>query len=466
MRTAILLATGAAALTFYAFGACTGADETGSTGASGKPATSSSKGGTSSDAGTTATGGGGSPGLCDAVPPPVGIPQGWKEFTDWSCACRFYYPPNPTTMAPPINWVACPEKTNGIDCRMMKVDWTTKLAAIAVDVSFDRSSTGTEVLQFRRNVDPATPVWLEVEVDGPVHAALARVWNAVNSDADIGCFLTLQQVHDGKYILGVRGDSSELPELKSPHRGAIGGGVDEPAPRLLAHYTDGINRDWRVSATTVMRVDTTFSVYASPWSMDKDVLVTRPDLDPGGAPSSQWLVVGDAIFWGTTPSAPGINVYDPAGGTRPFIRYLGDDTKGAMDLGTDGTNLVWTYGEGVMQGNDFPTRSVMTAPFTTDGKKAAAGQKRLRSAPHPCVGCASWVVGCGYAAHEGYGNVIVVRLSDGWSWLVPNTTTQQLTSPFGIDCQDVFIFSKLGDPKQFNIARVRLDSLGPGIPPD
>ncbi len=466
MRTALLLGAGAVALAMYACGACTRSSETGSVGAGGKSGTNSTKA-SSIDVGSTASAAGGGGGGCAPVPPPPGIPEGWKEFSDWSCGCRFYYPPDPKAMAPPITWVPCPEKPNGIDCRAMKVDWTSKLAAIAVDVSFDRSSTGVETLQFRRNVDPATPVWLQVEVDGPVRSALARVWNATKSDSDIGCFLTLEQIREGKYVLGVAGDSSVSPEAQSPHRGAVGGSIDDPVPHLLAHYTDGLNRNWRVSSTTVMRVDTTFSVYASPWSMDKDVLVTRPDIDPGGAPSSQWLVVGGAVFWGTSPSHPGINVYDPAGGARPFIRFLGDSTKGAMDLGTDGTNMVWTYGEGVMQGNSFPVRSVTTAPFTTDAKVVAASQMRLRSAPEPCIGCDQWLVGCGYAAHNGdANNVIVVRLSDGWSWFVPTSLTQSLERPVGIDCQDVFIFAELGQPQQFNIARVRLDSLGAGMPPD
>jgi hypothetical protein len=77
-------------------------------------------------------------------------------------------------------------------------------------------------------------------------------------------------------------------------------------------------------------------------------------------------------------------------------------------------------------------------------------------------------VGCGYAAHHMVDDTgtatLVVRISDGVSWIVPHSPTFEHDNVIGITCDDVFILGDMaGEP---NIMRVRLDSLGPGIPPD
>jgi hypothetical protein len=73
-------------------------------------------------------------------------------------------------------------------------------------------------------------------------------------------------------------------------------------------------------------------------------------------------------------------------------------------------------------------------------------------------------VGCGYAANAYNAQTVVVRLSDGVSWLLPYTSTMAFDDPIGITCDEVFIRGTYGGV--VNIARVHLDSLGPGTPPD
>src|SRR5207253_2833979 len=150
---------GGTALAIYACGACGQKSVTGgASGAGGRAASSgiiaSSTLQSSSTATASGSGAGSGGGGCWPVDPPASIPKGWAEFSEWSCQCRFYYPPDPKNMVPAINWVACPEAPNGINCRTMKVDWTTKFAAVAVDASWDRMADGTEIVQFRRNVAP------------------------------------------------------------------------------------------------------------------------------------------------------------------------------------------------------------------------------------------------------------------------------------------------------------------------
>jgi hypothetical protein len=97
--------------------------------------------------------------------------------------------------------------------------------------------------------------------------------------------------------------------------------------------------------------------------------------------------------------------------------------------------------------------------------------RRLRSQLSSVVtlGVDPWVVGCGYGARASGGSedIQVVRISDGWSWLIPN----QLQAPgfvatraLGLTCDEIFVWGVVDGT--YSVARIRLDSLGPGLPPD
>ncbi|MGH7328711.1 MAG: hypothetical protein ACREJX_10210, partial [Polyangiaceae bacterium] len=91
--------------------------------------------------------------------------------------------------------------------------------------------------------------------------------------------------------------------------------------------------------------------------------------------------------------------------------------------------------------------------------------RRLRSEQTP-PGDRPFVVGCGYAARQesdalGDG-VRIVRISDGRSWRL-GTQPESLDTPLAINCAEIFINVSQLDS---NLVRIRLDSLGPGDPPD
>lgn len=195
--------------------------------------------------------------------------------------------------------------------------------------------------------------------------------------------------------------------------------------------------------------------------------VTSLATDPENLQISDIVLSGDAAFWDANDSLQAaIGSWDPAHGTRQLVRFLGDHTKGAGGLGTDGKDMVWSYGEGKQPGDDistYPTRSIMTAPFTTD--PAALKPRRLRSQPGETIGVTTWVLGCGYAAHVSGLGAIVVRIADGVSWVLPsNYPDFTPKTPIGLTCDDVFVMGTLNG--KIDIGRFRLDSLGPGTPPD
>jgi hypothetical protein len=105
-------------------------------------------------------------------------------------------------------------------------------------------------------------------------------------------------------------------------------------------------------------------------------------------------------------------VWTPAAGASDLVSYSTDTSRGAMDLGGDGRDLVWLSGAGHTDpAGWFPTIAIMTSPFTTDPKQLAP--RRLRSEEGPYFGTAPFVVGCGYAARQLPEGIRVVRLVDG-----------------------------------------------------
>ena len=90
------------------------------------------------------------------------------------------------------------------------------------------------------------------------------------------------------------------------------------------------------------------------------------------------------------------------------------------------------------------------------------------------------VVGCGYAARsttlepspgEFTTTTYVVRLSDGVAWALPDgpNTSFGWRRPLAITCDEIFALVDSAPNGRmtsfFNVARLRLDALGPGIPP-
>jgi hypothetical protein len=405
---------------------------------------------------SSSTGGG----PCLPQPTPDYVPSGWMELTTWSCDCRLWVPTSPLQMPAPIAWESCPETPDGLECRMMVIDWRRDNVPVGWHARMTTDDDGLPILAFVRvGIQPDNGL-IMAYADGPV-------LSAVVAEHGSGCLFHNSCLIEGKWLSGVRGhDAHEAP---SKHQGAIGGAVDSFVPQVLAHtvdYENPFTDGWSCSGKWVARLTWPFVMTVFPWDESQVIEVTSSATDPQGMDMSQLTMVGNALFWTTAnASKSGINVWDPNAGTRLFRRWVDDPSRGAGNLGTDGVDLVWCYGEGKGPGDEhFPVRSIMTAPFTTDPDVVARTERRLRSQPDYPVQVNEWVVGCGYAARDTNNKVFVVRLSDGWAWYLPSTPTQFIGRPIGLTCDEVFFFGKVNGVH--NIMRVRLDSLGPGLPPD
>ena len=164
-------------------------------------------------------------------------------------------------------------------------------------------------------------------------------------------------------------------------------------------------------------------------------------------------------------------------GTKTLIGFGNDYSRGAGHPGSDGVDLVWLQGEDrVPSEHNFPKRWIMTSKFSTDPTQIKP--RRLIPWAPSLIGTTTGdlppPVGCGYAVYDGLGGdlhpgqsgLIIVRISDGVSWMVPSVSKvppDGWSAPIAITCNEVFSRYKGGFLE--TIRRVRLDSLGPGTPP-
>lgn len=396
------------------------------------------------------------------------MPAGWEEYADWSCDCRFYVPASTDALPPPIVWEPCPESPGGIQCRQMHVDWPYLSDTPVAFYNFlDWKPGQPPVIAFRRIVTAAAQphtIDMVAEVDGPVRNAFR--WQKVpgQPSPNPGCFPGIHSMSEGMWVLGVRGHDANGANSESQHKGAIGGPIEKLHPPVVAHIVDDYAYTWSAGAKWVGYGNAPeLKAEIMPWSGQPVTFLSSSAVDPDHLNLVNLLIRGDAAFWEAgSLQLGGINVWTPDKGSRPFIRWVGDYTKKTGGFGTDGVDMVWTMGEKQAPSDAKFTGSVMTAPFVTDPEQVKS--RRLRSFTSN-IANEAWSVGCGYAARGWSANdTLVVRLSDGVSWVVQNSGNMIFADPFGITCDEVFILGRYGDA--WNIARVRLDSLGPGIPPD
>ena len=172
-------------------------------------------------------------------------------------------------------------------------------------------------------------------------------------------------------------------------------------------------------------------------------------------------------------------VFTDVGGVKDLLSFGDDTTRGIADLGTDGQQLVWVEGTERPQPNGvYPNVTAFVSPFTTE--PAQIQKRALRSDLSGYgFGTSPFVVGCGYATRSaemksdgGFASgTQLIRLSDGYAWRLPDGPNVDWgwRRALAVTCDEVFILLAEKPtptaPPRTNIARVRIDSLGPPTPP-
>lgn len=416
------------------------------------------------------------------APGDAGPSEAWVPLQGAVKSCRYLVPAEGTPMPSPIVWERCPESDAGLSCRVMRIDWSNTRTAL-LEPNSTRFSldphTGAPLLAFTRaDVSQTAPnVWnsgyqfVVAEADGPVR-------NMVFLE-DTGCDRCHPQtdfsMQDGWYSLDIE-EHDTCDHDSDAEMVALVGGVGQGAPQAAArHVAVPPDRQFLsyVSQRWLAEWDVNLAVSAVDRKSGRRYQVFAPGQDPDLLSPRYITLAREGIFVGLSGDGDtGVMSWDPAAGSRPLLRWYGDFSRGAGNFATDGVHMVWTQGEGKPPGGsymDYATTSIMTAPFTTDPATLNSTARRLRSDPGAGILnlFETYVVGCGRAAHFTGEGLFIVRLSDGYSWLVGNRPELSFGKAVGISCDEVFVLARGPSPtSSTTIARIGLGSLGAPLPPD
>ena len=402
--------------------------------------------------------------------------EGWDLYPDYDPRCEFYVPRSAAYLPPPIKWEPCrsnPETATKA-CRQMVFDWDPPKSSprqwTTPGVDAIRSSNGRINLMTARAVD-GDRIRFVADVDGPVHMAIRQKFSP-------RCALA-ETWSDGDYYAYAVYDSEAKGELSSYGGGAIGGRIGDLRPKTLKHYHDDVSRGFITGNPGLLELAlgkmtlnswVDGSVKTQVWSSAQD----------DGLGQNFMFFHGPALLWqSNTEVFHKLKVFTEAEGTKDLIGNTTDFTVGTADIGSDGKVLVWLEGSSRPQSNGvFPNVAIVTSPYTTDPTKL---QRRVLRTDVSGYGFATgpFKVGCGYAARVGFLKVgadlaqgtMLIRLSDGAVWKLPDGPTADWgwRFPLAVTCDEIFVRVADTPPgnasHHFNVARVRIDSLGTPTPP-
>ena len=309
------------------------------------------------------------------------------------------------------------------------------------------------------------------EIDGPM-------LTAIREQAPTKCVLG-DVVTDGDHYAYRVYDAEAKGEVSSYGGGSLGGSLDELRPKVLRHNHDSYTRGFIAGDPGLLEVSGgLMSLYSwNDGSLIKDIWSSSQD---NGLAQNYQFFRGDTLFWASDDSA--INkqkVYTGAAGVKDLLSFGDDFSRGVADLGTDGQQLVWIEGMNRPQPNGvFPDVTAYVAPFTTNPAQIVKRALRSDLSGYP-FGTGPFVVGCGYAARSTFvkrdggleDGTILIRLSDGYAWHLPDGPGVDWgwRTPLAITCDEIFVTvverpTPTAVPR-VNVARVRIDSLGPPTAP-
>jgi hypothetical protein len=344
----------------------------------------------------------------------------------------------------------------------MRIGWQHPTSAIAYGVAGDFWNGHVYLQLTRLSTSPPAKVMMVADADGPVRGAFMQATlpskgcTFIAPDA-VG-FGTLRE---GKFIGSIYGDDPNVTPEVSFAEAMFGAAFDELRPHVLGTWTKSQGHAIAVSSTHYAAY-TVGGILIAPWGGAFKWIYPVAGV-PGGSEQTSVVMWANLAFW----ASGDVTYYNqlawqPGGGPYPFFYFGSDVSRGASGLGTDLTDMVWTY-------RDPGGVSVMTAPHGTDPSQL--NQRRLRSYNADVI--APWIVGCGHAAHAtGPGKIMIVRLNDGFSWTLSTSTCQGPNYTNGycfgnvvaLSCGEAFVTA--GPNGQPNILRLRYDALGPGTAPD
>lgn len=402
------------------------------------------------------------------VPPPPGVPDGWIPFTDYPDPdCHFYVPGSRSLLPPPVEWRPCdrPPQPASIACEQMKITWPASInGALGWPIASQAwlQPDGTYTMAIVRGL-PGTTYYLVADADGPVHSALLTV-------DETRCLPYPNDLRDGRVVYKVF-EADASGRLSEYGGGALVSGIDDLRPRAYLRFQDQIARGYLVGLPGVLEVQSypTSVLILHDWTDPSSMATISSAARDNGLQQIPDAFQGGALLLEANSGAISkLRTWTLDSGVVDLIPFGTDVTQGVANLAANETDMVWLHATGRTSGTGaYPAVEYMTSPFTTDPSRVQP--RRLRSDADLHFGTGLTQIGCGFASWVRTDAIRVVRLSDGTSWLLSNVsgTPWHWTEPLAVTCTHLYasVQVQMGDGGwTTTIARIRLDSLGDGIP--
>jgi hypothetical protein len=395
---------------------------------------------------------------CTPVPRPSYVPGGWVPYDDYAPCSGLYIPTDPSQLPAPITWQPC-EATAGVaGCRRINLDWGPLPSQPGTDADAALDANGNVVLLTSRpygDADGGLTVHhvlsLIAAPDGPVYTALL----ATQPKTYRPYVFVPPTFAPPRWILLVL--ENDAFNTSGYIAGTLGNLRPTAHGRLPGNYSAVVG-DLGVLGIGSNAFVTLF---------DFDAGVSLLDIKTPSLPMSFEWMFRSSVFWqGNSGYVDDVGRWDADAGAMDFINYGFDPNHGAMALGTDGTDMVWlqVHGMNPDAGPYVPaTVDYWTSPYVTSSQTLQP--RRLRSETPPASVGSPITVGCGRASYATPAGLRIVRLSDGWSWFIPDAGGWNWQQTLALTCNELFVRVRTAGPIT-TMARVAFNQLGPGIAPD
>ncbi len=364
-------------------------------------------------------------------------------------------PTDASQLPTPIDWQTCEAASGGSGCRRIAFDWSppppTPLGTDA-DVAID--DNGTAVVLTSRSFQGGGRLHFVAAADGPVYSALLSTQlDTFASAAFLSPSMTAR-----RWVLRI------LENVSANGGGYIGGTSASVQPTTHARFSSNAVHSAVVGDLGIL--DISANTVISLLDFDSGAKLTDIQT-PSLSMSFEWMFRSNVFWQGNGGQVNDVGMWTPDGGAIDFINYGFDATHVAGDLGTDGTDMVWLEGHGSpTDAGPYTTMDYWTSPYAATSQQLQP--RRLRSEATTAILGTPIAVGCGYAAYAvlGFVNGLrILRLSDGWSWYLPNVTGWYWTQALALTCSELFVSVQISGPIR-TLARVALNQLGTGTAPD
>lgn len=394
-------------------------------------------------------------------PRPDFVPEGWELWTGFKKAAQIYLPTRKEVLPPPAKWEPCdpvffPDNPGGAACE----EWATVEAGQTGAGTMSSFWNPTPpiagrflVPQMRMFATHYTWVVVDVATGEPQNALMAASPAWVANATWPSATATLYRV--GEY--GTPG----------PVRGYLVAPHDPASPRFVGTFGSGTSF---VVGDSLLGQQVAGAVFQGPWSNPRaQRLIADPVLQPLLS-----FYRGDTAYLETTG---GVNRYihqvaRPGAALETWFDNAQNLYAYESNLATDDTDLTWVHHEGctTTSAKSCSSHDVYVAKVPLPGARPIGRRVRSSSLLFPDT-----TVGCGYIAASGgyadyHSELRVIRIADGVSFLrrqMDATKEYGYTNPLAVTCEHVYVIRSPRRADQLpNVVRVRLDALGPGIPPD